>query len=171
MDDVRIVAAAEAHVESFHRCLDQVARERRYLGFLAAPPLEDTRAYLRSLRDGSGLQVVAVDDANDVVGWCDVVSGSREGFRHSWRLGMGLLPDVRGRGIGERLARAAIDAAIERGAERIELEVFRSNSRAIALYERLGFQHEGVRRRARKLDGQYDDDVLMAMLIGPAHRA
>ena len=39
-----------------------------------------------------------------------------------------------------------------------------TNVRAIRLYERLGFAHEGVRRRARKLDGGYDDNVLMALV-------
>jgi RimJ/RimL family protein N-acetyltransferase len=43
--------------------------------------------------------------------------------------------------------------------------VFASNTRAFALYERLGFVREGLKRRARKLDGGYDDDVLMALLF------
>jgi RimJ/RimL family protein N-acetyltransferase len=77
---------------------------------------------------------------------------------------MGLLPEYRGRGLGRRLAEAAVAAARERGMERIALEVFASNTRAIALYERLGFRHEGVLRRARKLDGRYDDNVLMALV-------
>ena len=36
---------APDHIESFHRTLDFVARERRYLSFLEAPPIELTRAY------------------------------------------------------------------------------------------------------------------------------
>jgi ribosomal protein S18 acetylase RimI-like enzyme len=75
-----------------------------------------------------------------------------------------VLPAVRGRGVGRRLAEAAIAAAKAQGAERIELEVFASNTRAITLYETLGFVREGVRRRARKLDGEYDDVVLMALM-------
>ena len=35
------------------------------------------------------------------------------------------------------------------------------------LYERLGFQREGVKRRGRKLDGAYDDNILMALLLAP----
>ncbi len=46
----------------------------------------------------------------------------------------------------------------------IELEVFGSNTRAIRLYERLGFAYEGVRRKARKLDGAYEDLIVMALL-------
>jgi ribosomal protein S18 acetylase RimI-like enzyme len=72
-----------------------------------------------------------------------------------------------GRGVGRRLAEAGIAAAIARGAERNELEVLASNTRAIALYERLGFVREGVRCRARRLDGQCEDNILMARLVEP----
>ena len=164
MDEIRIVPTTEAHVEGFHRCVDAVARERRYLGFVTGPPLEQSRAFVRMLLAGGGVQVLAADGAGEIVGWCDLVRDARDGFGHGWRLGMGLLPAARGRGVGRRLARAGIAAAVARGAERIELEVFASNARAIALYERLGFVREGVKRRARKLDGEYEDNVLMALL-------
>jgi RimJ/RimL family protein N-acetyltransferase len=117
------------------------------------------------LLDGGGVQVLALDSADQVLGWCDLVRDTRTGFGHAWRLGMGLLPAVRGRGIGRRLAEAGIAAAAARGAERIELEVFASNTVAIRLYERLGFTREGVKRRARKLEGEYDDNLFMALLL------
>ena len=50
---------------------------------------------------------------------------------------------------------------------RIELEVYASNSAAIALYRRFGFSEEGLKRRARFLDGQYQDILLMALLREP----
>jgi RimJ/RimL family protein N-acetyltransferase len=53
----------------------------------------------------------------------------------------------------------------EKGLERIELEVYGSNKSAIRLYERAGFVVEGVKKRARKLDGEYDDLVQMAVFI------
>jgi RimJ/RimL family protein N-acetyltransferase len=99
-----------------------------------------------------------------VVGWCDIVRVPMEGFSHTGRLGMGLLAAYRGQGIGRRLATAAIEAARAAGMERIELEVLASNTTAIQLYEKLGFVHEGVKRRARHLDGVWDDNVLMALL-------
>ena len=163
-DDVRIVPTAEEHIAGLQRCVDAVARERRWIGFLEGPPLAQTRAFVEMILRGAGVQFVALNEADEVVGWCDVVRLDQETFRHGWRLGMGLLPAFRGRGVGRRLAEAAIAAAREQGAERIELEVFASNTRALALYEKLGFVREGVKRRARKLDGEYDDDVLMALL-------
>lgn len=91
-------------------------------------------------------------------------------YRHGGALGIGLLPAYRGRGHGARLALTAVDAARLNGIERIEIEVWASNVNAIALYHQLGFVEEGVRRRARLLDGQYDDTIEMALLDAPLVR-
>jgi RimJ/RimL family protein N-acetyltransferase len=165
MDDIRIVETTEQHIAGFHRCVGIVARERKYIALVDSPPIESTRAFVRSVIDGGGAHFVAIDAAGEVVGWCDIARPMLEGFRHCGRLGMGVLPPLRGRGVGRRLAEAAIDAARSRGVERVELEVFASNPRAIRLYERLGFAHEGVRQRARKIDGVYDDNVMMALVF------
>ncbi len=165
MDEIRIVPTGDEHVEGFSRCVDAVAHERRWIALVEGPPVEASRAFVRHVLEGGGVHLVAVDGAGTVVGWCDVERHGREGFRHAGRLGIGLLPEARGRGLGRRLMTAAIDAARARGMERVELEVFASNTRAVALYASLGFVREGVKRRARKLDGRYDDEVLMALLF------
>lgn len=164
MPSVRIIPTTEFHIPGLHAALDEVAKERRYLAFVAAPPLMATREFSRALMGGAGVQMVAVTQDERVVGWCDIVRVPMEGFNHTGRLGMGLLAPYRGLGIGHHLAEAAISAAQESGMTRIELEVLASNEQAIRLYEKLGFQHEGVKHRARHLDGAWDDNVLMAIL-------
>lgn len=81
-----------------------------------------------------------------------------------WQVRVGLRPEYRGRGLGRRLAVQTIVAARQVGMERVELDVFASNEPAVALYRALGFITEGIKRRARKLEGQYDDNVFMALL-------
>ena len=164
LDTIRIVDTQEQHIEGAHRCLDVVARERRHLALLEAPPLDATRAFIQSLLTGGGIHVVAVDANETVVGWCDIVRDLRVGYRHSGRLGMGLLHEYRGKGLGAKLASAAIERGWDSGLERIELDVFASNARAIALYQKLGFVWEGVKRKARMLDDSYDDMVFMALV-------
>jgi ribosomal protein S18 acetylase RimI-like enzyme len=165
MADIRIIPTAEQYAESFNAAVDIVARERKFLIFLEGPPLETTHRFVSHLLAGGGVQMLAVTSEEVVVGWCDIVQKQREGFRHVGTLGMGILPKYRGQGIGHRLATDTIRAATEAGMERIELEVFASNERAIALYRKLGFVIEGIKRNARKLDGVYDDNVFMALLI------
>jgi RimJ/RimL family protein N-acetyltransferase len=170
MHDVRIVPTEDRYLESFRAALDTVARERRYLVFLEAPPIAAVRRFVAETIAGGGVQVIAVDATDQVVGWCDIVRYQREGYRHAGVLGIGLVPGFRERGLGARLALAAIDAARRNGIERIELEVLASNERAIALYRQLGFVDEGVKRGARKLDGRYEDKLFMALLDAPASR-
>jgi len=43
---VTIAPMAPAHVEGFRRAVDVVARERKYLTFLEAPPLEESREFV-----------------------------------------------------------------------------------------------------------------------------
>ncbi len=62
-------------------------------------------------------------------------------------ISMWVSPDARGQGVGERLARAAIDFARELGFPAVKLEVVDTNVAAIRLYERLGFKPNGVTAR------------------------
>jgi ribosomal protein S18 acetylase RimI-like enzyme len=88
---------------------------------------------------GIGPCDLAVTPQDVVVGWCDIVRLQHEGFRHVGTLGMALLPEYRGLGLGYLLAKETLDAARQLGIERVTLEVFASNARAIELYRKLGF--------------------------------
>ena len=164
---IRILPVSDEHLPGFHAALDTVARERKYIALTAAFPLPGTIAFIHQMLAAGGLQFVALTPTDDVIGWCDIERQQLEGFRHVGRLGMGLLKEYRGQGIGRLLALSAIAEARAKGMERIELEVFASNIAAIRLYERLGFGHEGVKVRSRKLDDGYDDIVGMALLGEP----
>ena len=76
---VRIVPTADFHIPGLHAALDEVAKERRYLAFLGAPPLAATREFSRALTSGAGVQLVAVTEDERVVGWCDIVRVPMEG--------------------------------------------------------------------------------------------
>ncbi|MDA3809259.1 MAG: N-acetyltransferase [Spirochaetaceae bacterium] len=97
-----------------------------------------------------------------MVGWCDVLPNSTVGFKHVGVLGMGLIREFRKKGIGSQLLKRTINhAKVYNGIEKVELEVFKSNINAISLYERSGFVFEGERVKSRKMDGVYDNLVLM----------
>jgi ribosomal protein S18 acetylase RimI-like enzyme len=160
---IEIVPIEPDHIESFHRTLDFVARERRYLAFLEAPPIEQFRAYVRDIINQGHPQFVALSDGG-VVGWCDVRSKGRPIYAHSGVLGMGLLPLFRGQGVGRRLIETTLDAARRLGLSRIELTVRQDNASAIALYKKVGFVTEGLQRNAFKVEGQYANLIMMALL-------
>ena len=99
-----------------------------------------------------------------MVGWALVMPNDAFGMTHSSWLALGVRRDFRRRGIGRRLMDGVIEKAWQSGLERIELIVWADNRPAIDLYEKLGFQREGVLRNFRFLDGKYTDAVMMALL-------
>lgn len=162
---VTIVPIREEHIEGFHACLDAVCRERQFLGSYEAPPIESTRVFVRSMIESNRPQFVALDGER-VVGWCDVTPNRRALFAHTGELGMGILKAYRGQGLGRRLIEATLAKSAEIGLKRVELEVYAHNTNAIALYERMGFVHEGRKKRAAHLDQGYIDVLVMALWIG-----
>jgi GNAT superfamily N-acetyltransferase len=59
----------------------------------------------------------------------------------AWIGGVGVVPGARRSGVGETLMRALHEEARERGVRRVWLEVIVENSGALALYEKLGYEH------------------------------
>lgn len=159
----QILPIAEEHIEGFHAALDTVCREKKYLTFDQAPPLESTRAFVQGNISGGQIQLVVVDGGR-VVGWCDITSNTRASQKHIGTLGTGLIPEYRGRGIGRALLTEAIRHGWEKGLTRIQLDVNGENLNAIALYKKLGFETEGVKRKAFCMDGYYMDVVSMAIV-------
>jgi len=159
-----IVATEERHFVSLHKALDIVAREKRYLAQTQAPPLEQSIAFYRNVLAREFPHFVAVDGNGKVVGWCDVSPVFGNSRAHIGILGIALLPEARGLGLGAQLLQAAIDKSWSCGLTRIELAVRADNPNAKALYERFGFEHEGLARRASLIDGIYHDAFRMALL-------
>lgn len=164
MSTITIQKRSVNWADSYNRAVDTVARERLYLATVEGFPVEGSRSYVRFMEDHDLPQYFALDDG--VVGWCDITPKSIPEFSHVGVLGMGILAAYRGQGLGRRLLEATLAHARGMGTlEKVELAVYASNTAAIALYERLGFEHEGVRRASRKLDGVFDSEVLMALFL------
>lgn len=87
--------------------------------------LASGRAYGEIMPQGFGLGRVTVDEAE--------------------LLAIGVLPDARRMGLGNRLVEAMSAAAHRFGASRLFLEVRNNNSGALALYGKAGFQLVGCR--------------------------
>lgn len=162
--DIEIAEIAASDAESFQACLDAVAREQRYLALTSAPPLDDVRSFVTQNVANRVPQVVA-KHAGVVVGWCDIRPGWAHALQHCGSLGMGVLPEYRGRGLGRGLLRACVALAAQRGITRVELEARADNVRALRLYREFGFQQEGTKRRGLRMQGEYHDTIVMGLLL------
>ncbi|HET7204739.1 MAG TPA: GNAT family N-acetyltransferase [Steroidobacteraceae bacterium] len=159
----RIVPIGKEHLAGFHAALDSVAREGRYLAMLQAPPYASTRRFVLDSLKGGAIHVVALA-GDDVVGWCDLRPKAALGLRHSAVLGLGVVRQYRGQGLGSSMLATTLEMAETRGLHRVELVVRADNETAIALYRRFGFVEEGRCRQYLSLDGVSHDALLMARL-------
>ena len=74
-------------------------------------------------------------------------------------------PNERGKGYGKEALKLMLDYCfINLHMERVSLDYFEGNKVASALYESMGFKHEGLARNACKKDGKYYDLNLMSIL-------
>jgi RimJ/RimL family protein N-acetyltransferase len=151
------------YVARYRRALDIVARERKYLTMLEAQSEDDTLRFVKSNLE-NGNPMLGALAGREVVGWCDVRREFFPSRAHRGTLGMGLLPEWRGRGVGRRLLEATLAQARRSGFKRIELDVHADNPRAIALYEKAGFVQEGIVRDASLIDSVFRDAILMAIV-------
>jgi putative acetyltransferase len=84
---------------------------------------------------------------------------------HAGYLGMAIHDAYAGRGAGTALMAAVCDLADNwLQLRRLELGVYADNARAIALYERFGFEREGLYRAYAWRNGEYVDSQAMARL-------
>jgi len=84
---------------------------------------------------------------------------------HVGAIGMAVHDAYAGRGAGSGLMAAVVDLADNwLQLKRLELSVYADNARAIGLYERFGFEREGLSRAYAWRDGAFADSLAMARL-------
>ncbi len=105
-----------------------------------------------------------VIDADGVAVGSVSLFGSDELARHA-EVGIALVPEARGRGIGTAaIARMVEFAFVRRNLRRVHLEAIASNVGAIRVYEKVGFLVEGRQREHAWVRGAYEDIVRMGLL-------
>jgi len=71
-------------------------------------------------------------------------------------------PTHRRSGAGRQLVQAIIQTARQK-VEQLQLSVVSTNQPALRLYQSLGFRQYGLEKNALKYNGQYSDEILMAL--------
>lgn len=98
----------------------------------------------------------------EFAGFVDAKREALGKVRHVAGLGIGLNPRFRGMGIGTLLMQEIEEWARSIGVKKLTLGVFATNTVARRLYEKCGYELEGIQRRHFLIRGEYVDDVVMA---------
>ena len=111
--------------------------------------------------------ILVAEMKSKIVGMLDFSNGHRQRIAHTGEFGMSVEKSVRDQGVGSLLLQVLINwAAQNRTIEKIGLNVHSNNERAIALYKKMGFEVEGIRKRDLKYqEDLYIDTVLMGRFV------
>jgi L-phenylalanine/L-methionine N-acetyltransferase len=126
----------------------------------------EERRYLRAIRRSPHAAVLVAEASGRIVGRLSIARDTHPASRHVADVGVMVARDHRRRGAGRALMQAAEEWAEGMGIMKIELHVFPYNTAAITLYEDLGYEREGLRRRHYRRGTELVDAVLMAKELG-----
>ncbi len=127
-------------------------------------PAEQFRKRIESFGQDAST-VLVVEKQEELVGYLIVVAGNANRAKHSAYLVIGISAKHRGQGIGSQLFKELDIWAKEYQLHRLELTVMESNSAGVALYQKNGFEIEGVKKDSLFVNGQYVNEYYMAKLI------
>lgn len=127
--------------------------------------IEEEKEWINS-HQKQGLLLVAEVDEN-IIGILNFCLSPRKKFRHQGLFGMSIQEAFTNKGIGGSLIKKLLEwAKDDNRVEKISLEVFSNNERAIHLYKKFGFTEEGRRIKQAKLgSNEYVDDILLSKFI------
>ena len=140
-------------------------------GYFCSKPIElSEQNVIKTIKflneSGKGIYLVAQRDG-EIVGHAFLEPLHLKSICHVAELSIGVHQGWQEKGIGTALMEQLIAWAKQSAfIEKIELNVRASNSRAIALYKKMGFVEEGrLKNRIKVNDTHYIDDVLMALNV------
>lgn len=170
MKEAMIRTAEIKDAEPIIELMKKVISERKYTlaesgEYKATKKSEEEKIYSYNKSEGKLLIVAEVD--KKIAGYLEFSNWPLHRTSHSGMLSMFLLKEFREIGIGTMLLKNLLEWAEKNDTiEKVTLAVFSNNERAIALYNKLGFEIEGrCPRDIKMLDGTYIDSVLMYMFV------
>lgn len=130
---------------------------------LPYPSVESWRK--RLVDPPQGLYSLVAEMNGEVVGNISLNTSTRPRRNHTGTIGMAVHDNWQGKGVGTELMKAAIDLADNwLQLRRLELQVFVDNTPAIGLYEKMGFEKEGILRDYGFRNGEYVDSYIMSRI-------
>lgn len=140
----------------------------RYLSdtFVIPHTWEQTSSFLDSLLSGSkpGVHLVIANlMTGDYLGQCDLMGVTN--YSRKAELAIVMCPEHQGKGYGAEGIELLLELAFcHMNLNRVYLRVCAENARAIACYEKCGFEREGLLRQETFVDGKYSDIAVMGIL-------
>lgn len=157
---------AEAFLKFRNQVPNDSTHTMQYVG-MTFPSVEETEKRLKFQKEDPLILNVGVFDGGQVVGYLNfrVPFHDHPWVNHLAHFGMMVLKEWWGQGVGKKLLELQDTHAKALGIQRIEAMVRVNNERGVTLYERNGFEIEGTRKKAAKIDGNFVDEYFIAKVF------
>lgn len=128
--------------------------------------IDGERQIIREYSEGRNRIFIVAEVGGCICGVLTFWGNNRKRLEHWGELGISVLKKYWGRGIGQALMEFLIEWAQNGGmVKKIDLMVREDNYNAISLYKKMGFEVEGMIRRAMRIGNTYYNFVYMGRLI------
>jgi RimJ/RimL family protein N-acetyltransferase len=160
----------ESDAGSFLALCKQLDEENKFM--LLEPgerttTLEEQEKRIRDIRAHDNQTIFVAEEQGTLLGYLAAVGGSYARNRHEVYIVVGILEAFTSRGIGTALFEALDAWAREHKLHRLELSVMVHNTRGVGLYQKMGFQIEGIKKDSLRVDGVYVDEYYMGKILNP----
>lgn len=156
--------------ENFWHFLNTLDTETSYMMY--EPGERERRTNIEELKEDIQRNVIGGNDflqiaaeSGKIIGYIRAERGIFNRTAHTAYIVTGILKEYSNRGIGTAFFQDLIKWAKESGIVRLELTVECHNTAARHLYEKSGFQTEGIRKKSMLVDGKFVDEYYMAMIL------
>ena len=110
---------------------------------------------------------IVAERNSEIIGMLNANRGSKIRVEHLCSFGISIQEQFCNQGIGSKMIARLLEwAKQDERIEKVYLEVFAENERAIHVYEKLGFIKEGLKEKHIKFeDGTYADEYIMGLFV------
>lgn len=161
---VTIRPAEERDAQQITFAVQEIIEAGQYIQKEAPREVEEEKAFIRSIVKKENMYVVAEVD-HEVVGIARVLRGDLQMKHHTGLFRTWLIAKAQGMGIGKKLMEYTLDWCREQRLHKLCLTVFASNPVAYELYKKAGFHEEGIMKEQAHLNGEYVDEIFMAIFF------
>lgn len=155
---------AEKYMKLFSK-LDEETIFRLYEPGERKTSLSEQIIEIEQMINNDNSTIIVAEDGDELVGYLSATSRSQKRVKHIVTIGIAILQSHVGKGIGKMLFKELEIWAKDHGKHRLELTVMKNNPSARALYQKMGFEVEGVKKDSIFVNGEYIDDIYMSKLI------
>ncbi len=141
------------------------AEVSQYLNLIPPLPMEKTEAFFKHVGELGGKWWCIINGGKTVGSVGLLPDGPGTKLAHSASFFIYLVKEVRGRGFGKAAMEHMLSEGRKRGYKRVQCTVVKDNRKAVDLYLSVGFEIEGIKRRAFKDGVEYHDMLVMGMLL------